>query len=105
MWWVVGATAIFSGICGAGAHGLNGLVQGISIIVAAILIIFVTSFADYTKDKRFISLQSMIKEQNIPVLRGKYGATKYRSVWDLVVGDIILLSQGDQVPADCLIIN
>lgn len=39
------------------------------------------------------------------MIRGKFGATQTQSVWDLVVGDIILLSTGDRIPADCLIVE
>lgn len=47
----------------------------------------------------------MIKEGTIPVIRGKFGATRSISIWELVVGDVILLSTGDRVPADCLILE
>jgi magnesium-transporting ATPase (P-type) len=33
-------------------------------------------------------------EENVTVIRGKYGATLSVSVWEIVVGDIILLSVG-----------
>lgn len=104
-WWAVGATALLSGICGGFAHGWKGLVEGISIIVAGILMMLIMTYSDLMKDKRFVSLQSLIKEEKIPVIRGKFGATHSRSVWDLVVGDVILLQSGDRVPADCLVLE
>jgi len=36
----------------------------------------------------------LIKEENIPVVRGKNGATQSISVWDIVVGDVLLLETG-----------
>lgn len=33
------------------------------------------------------------------------GKTDYISTFDLLVGDIIELKQGDQIPADCLLIE
>lgn len=33
-------------------------------------------------------------EESITVIRGKYGATLSVSVWDIVVGDIVLLTVG-----------
>ena len=63
------------------------------------------TYADYVKDGRFVALQSLIKEENVPVIRGKFGATQSVSVWNLVVGDVILLSAGARVPADCLVIK
>lgn len=94
-----------SGICGAAAHGAKGLVEGISIIIAGVLMMLILTWSDLVKDKRFVSLQSLIKEESIPVLRGKFGATHSRSVWDLVVGDVVLLSAGDRIPADCLVLE
>jgi len=61
--------------------------------------------ADYIKDNKFIELSSNIKEENVPVIRGKLGATQSISIWDVVVGDVVLLETGASVPADCLIID
>ena len=33
-------------------------------------------------------------DENITVIRGKYGATLSVSVWEIVVGDIVLLTVG-----------
>ena len=53
---VVGGSALLSAICSGFAMGLGGLVEGISIIIAAIILIAITSVADWLKDKRFVSL-------------------------------------------------
>jgi len=50
-------------------------------------------------------LQSLIKDESIPVIRGKQGSSQSVSVWNLVVGDVILLETGARVPADCLLIE
>jgi len=50
-------------------------------------------------------LQGEILEENVTVIRGKLGSTFTTSVWNLVVGDIILLQTGGRVPADCLILE
>jgi len=105
LWWVVAGSAILSGICGAVANGAAGLVEGASIIAAVVVIITIVSFADWFKDTRFVDLQGTIQEQSVPVIRGKFGATQTVSVWDLVVGDVILLEAGARVPADCLVIE
>jgi P-type E1-E2 ATPase len=47
----------------------------------------------------------MVKEESIAVIRGKYGATQSVSVFDLVVGDVILLETGQRIPADCILIE
>jgi len=101
----MGGTALVSSICGAIADGWGGFEQGVAIIVFAIFIILVTSWADLVKDKRFVQLQSLINEQEIGIIRGKFGSTHTYSIWDLVVGDMVLLNTGDRIPADCLVVE
>jgi len=79
--------------------------EGISIILVALFLIMLIAVADYIKDNKFIELSSNIKEENVPVIRGKLGATQSISIWDVVVGDVVLLETGASVPADCLIID
>ena len=105
MWWVVGGSAVLSGVFGGFRHGWGGLGEGIAILVATIVIMTIGTFADLYKDKKFVGLQSLIKEENIAVVRGKFGSTQSISVWDIVVGDIIILQAGARVPADCLVIE
>jgi len=57
------------------------------------------------KDKQFVRLQSLVKDENIAVIRGKYGATQAVNIYDLVVGDIVILETGCRVPADCLLLD
>jgi P-type E1-E2 ATPase len=46
-----------------------------------------------------------VNNDEVTVVRGKHHATQKVSVWDLVVGDIVLLETGQRVPADCVIIE
>ena len=57
------------------------------------------------KDKNFVKLQSKIKNEEISVVRGKFGATQSINVYKLVVGDIILLETGCRIPADSVLIE
>ena len=41
----------------------------------------------------------------MPTVRGKKGSVQSVNIWDLVVGDIVHLTAGDKVPADCLIVD
>lgn len=38
-------------------------------------------------------------------MRGKHGSTSSVNVYELVVGDIILIETGAKIPADCVIIE
>ncbi len=67
--------AFFTIITGMIADWRNGWVEGVSIYVAIIIIVTITSGNDYAKDKQFVRLFSMVKDESIAVIRGKYGAT------------------------------
>jgi len=100
------ATAIVAGVCSSFANESGqGILEAICICTMALCMLLITAWADYCKDKRFIHLQSLVAEEDCTVVRGKYGSTNRQSVWDLVVGDIVLLSQGDLVPAHCILIH
>ena len=53
---------------------LEAIEEAVTIIMAAIVLIGVTSIADWAKDRRFVQLQSLIKEDTVTVLRGKVNA-------------------------------
>lgn len=100
------ATAIVAGVCSSFANGSgDGVGEAICICLMAVCMWLISATADYCKDKRFLKLQELVAEEDCTVVRGKYGSSQRQSVWDLVVGDIVLLSQGDLVPAHCVIIE
>ena len=85
--------------------GYMGWVQGFSIYVGIFLIVAFTSINDWIKDKNFVKLASKVKKDRIGVVRGKHGVTQTLSIYQLVVGDIVLLEPGCMVPADCVLIE
>lgn len=93
-------------ITGMVANGPKwGWIEGVSIYFAILIIVTLTSLNDWVKDKQFVKLQSLVKDEDIAVIRGKHGATQSVNIYKLVVGDIILLETGARVPADCLLID
>lgn len=52
-----------------------GWVEGFSIYLAILIVVMISSANDWMKDKQFVRLQSTVKDENIAVIRGKYGAT------------------------------
>ena len=92
-------------IIGIWQDGLQkGWYEGVTIYLAVIIIVIVTAANDYLKDKQFRKLLAVRKDRKVLVIRNS-GAVVNISVFDLLVGDILLLKQGDQVPADCLLIE
>lgn len=105
MWVAIGATALLSSVVSIFFQEWKSVWEGISIVLVAVLLIAIIAATDFLKDQKYIELSKNIKEENVPVIRGKLGATQSISVWDVVVGDVLLLETGASIPADCLIID
>ena len=102
---LVGIFAILSIIPGMVVEPSTGWIEGVFILVALCIQVLITSWNDYSKDTKFVELQSLNRKEELPVLRGKVGSTQTINVWKLLVGDIITLQPGDKVPADCIVIE
>ena len=76
-----------------------------TIYFAVVFAGLIQTFCDWGKEKQFLRLQKEIMNEKVDVLRGQYGTSQTIFVKDLVVGDVVLLKQGDRVPADCLLID
>lgn len=68
---VLCGAAIISLILGIATEGLaEGWIEGVSIIAAVIIIVSVTSFNNYVKEKQFQKLNAIAQQKNINVIRG-----------------------------------
>ncbi|KAL4607816.1 hypothetical protein ACB092_09G202100 [Castanea dentata] len=81
----------------------KGLYDGLGIILSIVLVVMVTAISDYKQSLEFKDLDSEKKKIFIQVTRD--GKRQKVSIYDLVVGDIVHLSIGDQVPADGIYIS
>ncbi|XP_027164868.1 calcium-transporting ATPase 12, plasma membrane-type-like [Coffea eugenioides] len=88
---------------GIARHGLRGWSDGGSILVAVFLVIMVTTSSNLWPRRQFFRLSKARDNFSVFVIRN--GQRKYISVFEAVVGDIICLKTGDQVPADGLFID
>ena len=79
--------------------------EAVSIYFAILFAATIQTFCDWGKEKQFLRLQDEIMNETSTVLRGHQGTSQTIYSKDLVVGDIVLLNQGDRVPADCLLID
>jgi len=73
--------------------------------VAVAFIVSLSSGNDMLKEKQFLKLRKTVKDTEIPTIRGNDGTTQMVNVWELVVGDIILIETGNRVPGDCMLIE
>lgn len=81
----------------------EGIYDGLGIILSIFLVVVVTASSDYNQSLQFRDLDREKKKIFIQVTRD--GKRKKVSIYDLVVGDIVHLSIGDQVPADGIFIS
>ncbi|KAL7234494.1 hypothetical protein ACSBR1_017993 [Camellia fascicularis] len=81
----------------------KGMYDGLGIILCIFLVVMVTAISDYKQSLQFKDLDK--EKKNIIVHVTRDGSRQKVSIYDLVVGDIVHLSIGDQVPADGLFIS
>ncbi|KAM0905602.1 hypothetical protein ACQ4PT_017279 [Festuca glaucescens] len=81
----------------------EGWYEGGSIFLAVFLVILVTATSDYRQSLQFQHLNEEKQNIQVEVLRG--GKRFRASIFDIVVGDVIPLNIGDQVPADGILIS
>ncbi|KAM4795026.1 plasma membrane calcium-transporting ATPase 4 isoform 1-T1 [Rhinophrynus dorsalis] len=98
-------------LCGEAAAGVEdegeaqaGWIEGAAILFSVIIVVLVTAFNDWSKEKQFRGLQSRIEqEQKFTVIRK--GQVIQIPVAELVVGDIAQIKYGDLLPADGILIQ
>ncbi|PHT75635.1 Calcium-transporting ATPase 9, plasma membrane-type [Capsicum annuum] len=81
----------------------EGWYDGGSIALAVIIVIVVTAVSDYKQSLQFQNLNEEKQNIQIEVVRG--GRRVPVSIFDVVVGDVVPLKIGDQVPADGILIS
>ncbi|XP_027135195.1 plasma membrane calcium-transporting ATPase 2 isoform X6 [Larimichthys crocea] len=97
--------------CGQVAGGVEdegeaqaGWIEGAAILFSVIIVVLVTAFNDWSKEKQFRGLQSRIEqEQKFTVIRK--GQVIQIPVAEIVVGDIAQIKYGDLLPADGILIQ
>ncbi|RID77881.1 hypothetical protein BRARA_A00753 [Brassica rapa] len=95
--------AVASLALGIKTEGIEkGWYDGISIAFAVLLVIVVTATSDYRQSLQFQNLNEEKRNIHLEVTRG--GRRVEISIYDIVVGDIIPLNIGDQVPADGVLV-
>ncbi|XP_074078519.1 plasma membrane calcium-transporting ATPase 4-like [Macrotis lagotis] len=81
-----------------------GWIEGTAILFSVAIVVLVTAFNDWSKEKQFRGLQSRIEqEQKFAVIRK--GQIIQLPVMEIVVGDIIQIKYGDLLPADGVLVQ
>ena len=98
---LVGAVVILA--LGTAFDPSEGWHDGLGIFLAVVIVLSVTAGNDYSKDKKFKKLLLLQSDKKTKVVRG--GKRDGISSWDLIVGDLVELNVGDEVPADGLFVK
>ncbi|KAJ3214203.1 Calcium-transporting ATPase 10, plasma membrane-type [Dinochytrium kinnereticum] len=98
---LIGAIVVF--VLGMVMCPKEGWIEGTAIFIAVFIVLAVTAGNDYTKDLKFKKLLLLQSDKKVKVLRG--GVKDEVSSWDVMVGDIVELSTGDEIPADGIFVS
>ena len=78
-------------------------IEGVAIILAIVVVVVVGSLNDYQKERQFVKLNKKKDDRDVKVIRS--GKTMETSVYDVLVGDVMLLEPGDMIPVDGIFIG
>lgn len=79
-------------------------IESAAIVIAVFVVIFVTAFNDWSKEKQFRGLQNKIElDQKFNLIRNNQ--CEQVQLKDIVVGDVCQIKYGDLLPADGLVIQ
>lgn len=78
-------------------------VEGVAIIVAVIIVVVVGAVNDYQKERQFAKLNAKKEDRDVVVVR--LGQRMMVSIYDLLVGDLMLVETGDILPADGVLLE
>jgi len=81
----------------------EGWIEGTAILVTVMIVASVTAGNDVVKDKQFRTLSAISADRKIKIERD--GKVDQISIFDIVVGDVVVLDTGDYIPADMLLIS
>jgi P-type Ca2+ transporter type 2C len=85
-------------------HGLrDGWYDGVSIFLAVFLVAGVSAVSNHRQARRFDRL--VRASDDVPVVVVRRGRRQDVSIFDLVVGDAVVLKIGDVVPADGVLLD
>ncbi|KND04245.1 calcium-translocating P-type ATPase, PMCA-type [Spizellomyces punctatus DAOM BR117] len=98
---IVGAIVVLS--LGTAICPKDGWIEGLAILVAVVIVLSVTAGNDWSKDRKFKKLLLLQSDKRTKVIRG--GMKDQISSWDVLVGDLVEVVVGDEIPADGLYVR
>ena len=68
-----------------------------------VIVVMVNSVNDWQKEKQFRKLNAKKEDRQIQVIRG--GEQQQVSIFDVVVGELVILNYGEVIPADGVLVS
>ncbi|KNA19929.1 hypothetical protein SOVF_056990 [Spinacia oleracea] len=81
----------------------EGWYDGGSIVIAILLVISVSAISNFKQSRQFEKVSNVSSDIQVEALRD--GRRQRISIYEVVVGDIVFLKIGDQIPADGLFLD
>ncbi|KYR00515.1 P-type ATPase [Tieghemostelium lacteum] len=81
----------------------TGWIDGVAILIAVVIVVSVTTLNDYKNQARFRELNEKASDKQVKAIRG--GEQCQISIFDVRVGDVIILDTGDIICADGVFIE
>ncbi|KAK1478526.1 calcium-translocating P-type ATPase [Colletotrichum cuscutae] len=78
-------------------------VDGVTVVVAILVIVFASAATDWQKNARFAKLNERKEQRDVKVIRS--GKTQNISVYDVQVGEIMHIETGDVVAVDGVLVQ
>jgi Ca2+-transporting ATPase len=78
-------------------------VEGVAIIAAILIVVTVSALNDWQKERQFRKLNQKKEDRLVKVVRS--GKPLVVPIQDILVGDVMLLEQGDVIPVDGIYIQ
>jgi len=97
---IAGVVNLVIGIIREGSHGW---IDGFAVLLAVFIVVVVTAFNETSKEKKFRAMDKQNNERDAIVIRN--GVQEHCKNIDIVVGDIVILKVGNEVPCDGLYIS
>lgn len=97
---VAGVVNLVIGLIGGEEHGW---IDGFAVLLAVFIVVIVSAFNESSKEKKFRAMDKQNNERDVIVVRN--GEQEHCKNIDIVVGEIVLLKVGNEVPCDGLYIS
>ncbi|KAL9949174.1 hypothetical protein ACHAQF_005773 [Verticillium nonalfalfae] len=97
------ALGIYESVDAEDAGGKIQWVDGVTVVVAILVIVFASAATDWQKNQKFAKLNERKEQREVKVIRS--GRTQNVSVHEVLVGDIMHVETGDVVAVDGVLVS